>query len=202
VSLPGSVVPNEVELSWGAASDDVTASAGIVYLVYMSTSAGGEDFTKPTATTAAGATTFRVGGLAAGTHYYFVVRARDQAGNADANVVERSATPLQDTTPPEFAGAKSATATALVLASITVSWTAASDDVTPASQIVYDVYLATAAGQESFAHPTLTTAPGALNAVMGGLLPATTYFFVVRARDQAGNEEHNTIEVAATTPLL
>jgi chitodextrinase len=197
-----SMAPNEVELSWATASDDLTAGAAIVYLVYMSTSAGGEDFRVATATTSAGATSFRVGGLTPGTPYYFVVRARDQAGNLDANLVERVATPIADQAAPLFAGAKSATATALVLASITVTWNAASDNVTPANAIVYDVYIATAAGQESFGHPVLTTAGGAVSANVGGLLPATTYFFVVRARDQAGNQDSNTVEVAATTPVL
>jgi chitodextrinase len=194
--------PNEVELSWAAASDDLSAAAAIVYLVYTSTSAGGEDFHAATATTAAGATSLRVRGLTAGTRYYFVVRARDQAGNLDGNVVERAATALADQAAPVFGGAKSATATALVLASITVAWSAASDNVTPADAIVYDLYIATAAGKENFAHPVLTTPPGASMGVVGGLLPATTYFFVVRARDQAGNQDSNTVEVAATTPVL
>jgi chitodextrinase len=149
-----------------------------------------------------GATSFHVGGLTPGTRYYFVVRARDQAGNVDANTIERAATPIADKTPPLFAGAKSATATALVVATIVVAWNPASDDATPASEIVYNVYAATAAGQESFASPTLTTTPGATSAAVGGLLPATTYFFVVRARDQAGNEDANTVEVSATTPVL
>jgi chitodextrinase len=194
--------PYAVELSWAPASDDVTSNASIVYFVYMSTHAGGEDLHAPLATTAPGATSFHVGGLTAGTTYYFVVRARDQAGNIDGNTVERAATVLADHTPPLFAGAKSATATALVLASITLAWSPASDDVTPSKDIVYDVYSAGAAGKESFAHPTLTSPPGATSVDIGGLLPATTYFFVVRARDQAGNEDGNTVEVWATTPVL
>jgi len=194
------LVANAIDLSWAPATDNVTASDGIVYLVYRGATAGGEDFHAPVAMSPAGATSAQVGGLTPGTVYYFVVRARDQAGNIDANSVERSATPFADTTPPAFAGAKSAAATGLT--SIKVSWNAGSDDVTPAGKIVYDVYQALVGGHEDFAHPSATSAPGATSIAIGGLLPATSYYFVVRARDQAGNSDGNTVEVSATTPLL
>jgi hypothetical protein len=193
-------VANAVELSWTAAVDDITAPADMVYLAYAATSAGGEDFRTPTAISAAGVTTLHVGGLTAGMPYFFVVRARDQAGNIDMNHVERSATPFPDKTPPVFAGATNATATSLT--TIRVTWRPASDDVTPASRILYDVYSSLSSGHESFASPTTTSAPGAFSVDVGGLLPLTTYFFVVRARDQAGNSDANTVEVSASTPLL
>ena len=76
-------------LSWQAASDDHTTSAALVYDVYYATSAGTEDFTKPTWTTDLGATSFRTPGLPSHGTAYFVVRARDAAGNEDGNTREQ-----------------------------------------------------------------------------------------------------------------
>jgi hypothetical protein len=76
-------------LSWDAASDDVTPTKKIVYDIYQATTSGGEDFSTPTYTSAPGATTFATPPLATDAQFYFVVRARDQAGNSDANKVEQ-----------------------------------------------------------------------------------------------------------------
>jgi hypothetical protein len=76
-------------LSWEAATDDVTPSSKIIYNVYQATTAGGENFSQPTYTTPAGVTSFDTPQLPTGKTFYFVVRARDQAGNEDSNTVER-----------------------------------------------------------------------------------------------------------------
>ena len=193
--------PSSVSLAWSAATDNVTPSSQIVYLIYQAASPGGESFAAPTYTTAPGATSFAVGKLAVSTKYYFVVRARDAAGNVDGNTVEVSATTpaTADTTAPTFAGATSATASGNT---ITVAWSAASDAVTPTAQLVYLVYQASSAGGENYATPTYTTAPGATSYAVGGLAPNTPYYFVVRAQDQAGNISVNTKEVSATTMTI
>jgi hypothetical protein len=76
-------------LSWEAATDNVTPSSKIVYNVYQATTAGGENFSQPTYTTAAGVTSFDTPQLPSGKTFYFVVRARDRAGNEDSNTIER-----------------------------------------------------------------------------------------------------------------
>src|SRR5438309_3444236 len=76
-------------LTWDAATDDVSPSSTIVYLVYQANAPGSEDFSTPTYTTAAGATSFATPPLPADKPVYFVVRADDQAGNIDRNAVER-----------------------------------------------------------------------------------------------------------------
>jgi hypothetical protein len=76
-------------LGWDPATDDVTPSSEIVYDIYQATTPGGEDFSTPTYTTSAGATTFDSPPLPTDESFYFVVRARDQAGNRDSNTVER-----------------------------------------------------------------------------------------------------------------
>ncbi|MHB8690406.1 MAG: hypothetical protein ACYDHH_04105 [Solirubrobacteraceae bacterium] len=113
-----------------------------------------------------------------------------------------------DTTPPTFAGLQSAFACTPgpqrpgQTTPFTLTWQAATDDVTPSSQIVYDVYLATAAGGENFAQPTWTTGPGVTSYRTPGLASHGSFYFVVRSRDQAGNEDHNTVEVRGVDPCL
>ncbi|MCC7538193.1 MAG: fibronectin type III domain-containing protein [Deltaproteobacteria bacterium] len=188
--------PTAVSLSWSAATDDATPASGITYLVHHTMGAGPVDTTTPSATTAPGATSFVVTGLTTGADYSFVVRARDAAGNVDSNTAQRTVS-LADSTAPVFAGATSARAVGST--SIELSWTAANDDATPASSIVYLVYQATSAGAESFATPSVTTPAGVTGAMITGLSPDTAYFFVVRARDAAGNVDANTREVTART---
>lgn len=76
-------------LRWDPATDNVTPSAQIVYDIYQATKSGEEDFSSATYTVRHGATTFDTPPLSAETRYYFVVRARDRAGNRDSNQVER-----------------------------------------------------------------------------------------------------------------
>ena len=76
-------------LGWEAATDNVTPSTKIVYDIYQATSRGGEDFSSATYTARRGATSFATPALPADEVFYFVVRARDRAGNRDSNQVER-----------------------------------------------------------------------------------------------------------------
>ncbi len=103
---------------------------------------------------------------------------------------------------PTFAGLQSA-ATCIVLTpqpqprarSYRLAWTAATDPVTPSSQIVYDVYYSTTSGGEDFAQPTWTSPAGATSLTVSTGQNGAAYF-VVRARDQAGLEDQNTVERA------
>ncbi len=85
----GPVRSSSYRLTWQPATDNDTPSGAIVYDVYQATAPGGEDFSRPTYTTPAGATSFVTPGVPDDSAYYFVVRARDAAGNRDANTVER-----------------------------------------------------------------------------------------------------------------
>jgi hypothetical protein len=78
-------------LRWDEARDTVTATPALVYDIYEATSPGGERFASPTYTSTPGATSFTTTPLPTDTGRYFVVRARDRAGNRDANTVERQA---------------------------------------------------------------------------------------------------------------
>ena len=191
---------SSVSLAWNATTDDVSSPAEIDYLVFFALDPGGQDFGAPDLVVT-GQTSALVQDLDPATTYFFVVRARDAAGNTETNAVERSATtpPLPDTTPPDFDGLASATAESET--SVALSWSSATDDESPPAAIDYLVFAATTSGGQTFASPDAVIT-GELSTTVQELLPETTYFFVVRARDEAGNTEENTQERSATTPAL
>jgi hypothetical protein len=81
--------PSSYTLTWKAATDPVTPSAQIVYVIFVATQPGGEDYATPTYTTSAGATSYTTPGVPRAGALYFVVRARNAAGHEDTNTVER-----------------------------------------------------------------------------------------------------------------
>ena len=90
--IPGPIGPgiqSRYHLAWEAASDNKTPSRGIVYEIYQATSSGGENFSQPTYATKRGRLSFDTPPLASTEAFYFVVRARDRAGNEDTNTIER-----------------------------------------------------------------------------------------------------------------
>jgi hypothetical protein len=187
----------QVTVTWDPATDNTTPQPQIAYDIFAATTSGHEDFTTPTATFT-GVSVGVVTELKPSTTYYFVCRARDLSNNEDANTSERSATTPVDTTPPTFAGLSAITN--VTATSVQLNWLAATDPQTPSSEIVYDVFQATTAGGEAFtAAPTATSAPGATSISLSNLPPSSVLYWVVRARDLAGNEDTNTVELSATT---
>ncbi|MEA2220479.1 MAG: hypothetical protein QOJ35_3105 [Solirubrobacteraceae bacterium] len=106
----------------------------------------------------------------------------------------------RDTIPPTFAGIRSATTCVPGpmgggrTASYHLDWDSAADNRTPPGQIVYDVYQASTVGGEDFAAPTYVTAAGATSLDTPPLPTGQTVYFVVRARDRAGNSDANKAE--------
>jgi len=122
------------------------------------------------------------------------------AAAAAAGVSGAAGAVRADRTPPVFAGLRAAT-TCLAgpaggdrASSYRLVWAAARDESTRQRRIVYDVYQATTPGGEDFSTPTYTTAPGVTSFDTPQLPTATYFYFVVRARDRAGNEDSNTVE--------
>lgn len=102
-----------------------------------------------------------------------------------------------DRVAPSFAGATSAVATDST--TVRVCWSPATDTVTATTSLRYDVYQGAARGAETFSLPPQSSVVGALcTDVRVG--PGSTTCFVVRARDLAGNQERNAVEVCATAP--
>jgi hypothetical protein len=116
---------------------------------------------------------------------------------------------VPDRTPPVFAGLVSAVTCIpgpsggpTRTSSYRLTWTAATDEGTPTSGIVYDIYQASAPGGENFAAPTYTTDPGAVSFSTPLLPDDRAYTFVVRARDRAGNHDRNLVERRGTNLCL
>jgi hypothetical protein len=196
--LATTVSASSVDVVWTSAMDDSTTPSLIKYNVYASKTAGAQDFSKPPAGTFTGETHGLVEGLEPSTTYYFVCRAEDASGNEDANTGERSAKTSDDSSPPVFAGltaVKNVTSS-----SVDLEWAEATDDKTPQADIVYDVFQGAAAGGQDFTKPpAATSASGATTVTVSGLASRTKYYWVVRARDLAGNRDSNTVEQNATT---
>jgi hypothetical protein len=113
-----------------------------------------------------------------------------------------------DTTPPVFAGLTSAVTCTPgperpgETTPYHLSWDSAQDNVTPSARIVYDVFMSSTPGGEDFSHPSWTTAPGVTAFTTPPLPSADAVYFVVRARDQAGNEDDNTVERPGVDPCV
>lgn len=195
----GSITTTSMVLTWDPATDNITPPERIQYLIYISTTPGGQDFTNPNFVTDPGATSFMITGLNPNTTYYIVVRAKDERGNIDTNTTELPATTLlpPDTTAPVFEGIISATA--LSTTEISLLWNPATDDRTASADIVYLIYISTTSHGQNLSIPNFTTGRGITRYLISGLSPDTTYCFIGRAKDGAGNIDANTVEKCAKT---
>lgn len=189
---------NQVQLTWLAGSDDITTVPDLVYAIHVATSAS-QPFTEY-CRTPPGDLSIVLDLVTAGT-YYFRARAVDQAGNYSTDSgPELSASSTgggsPDVTAPTFAGLVSAS-TGVLSGTVDLSWAAATDDTTAQGNIVYEVSYASSPGQPFSVR--WVTAPGATSVTISGLFAATTYYFRVRARDEAGNVDANAVELSAVS---
>jgi len=162
-----------------------------------------------------GTTALLLPSAAAGSYYVLAcaddrrrVRETTETDNCRATARAVRVTAPGDRSPPVFAGLKSAT-TCIPgpvgqgrTAPYRLAWDPASDDVTPQSAIVYDVYQATRPGGEDFSTATYTTDPGAITFTTPPLSSTVAYYFVVRARDAAGNRDSNVVERMGVNPCV
>ena len=203
ISNATSVTPTSVDLTWGRATDAVSnQQAGITYLIYVSETTPVDTAGTPFMVVQ-GATSVTVGGLLSGKAYHFAAKARDQAGNITAATAERSATTLPadaaDTVAPDFSAAALQVVTDKTKpTTMSLSWTAATDT-SGAPNVRYLVCAAMAQsdcqGADFFRHVVATTSFGTVAATVQFLTVRTSYAFVVRAEDRAGN-------VAAAPPAV
>ncbi len=103
-----------------------------------------------------------------------------------------------DTNPPAFSGLESVenpgNGTALIL-----SWSPANDS-EGSLPITYNIYRSTSSGSQEFANPIASTTDTSY--IDTGLTTGTTYYYVVRAQDSAGNEDGNLVEMSGTPVTL
>ncbi len=83
--------------------------------------------------------------------------------------------------------------------SVTLDWADATDDLSAAGNIFYRIYVSPLPACFDLASPALTTAQGALQALVQGLAPRTEYAFLVSAVDEGSNESVNSTPINVTT---
>jgi hypothetical protein len=103
-----------------------------------------------------------------------------------------------DATPPVHAGLEDAVA--ISASHVLITWQIATDGSDPDLEAVYLIFKSTVSGSFDYAYPSHTSKPGETSYVISDLDPGTTYYFVVRAMDRAGNVAPNTTQQSATTP--
>jgi len=85
--------------------------------------------------------------------------------------------------------------------SVMLGWNPALDDFTPPEKMRYLVFISDTPGGEDFLNP-LTVLTGVDTYTLEGLSPGQTYYFIVRAVDEAGKNDGNTFEVEITLPTI
>ncbi|HVU56509.1 MAG TPA: fibronectin type III domain-containing protein [Puia sp.] len=153
--------------------------------IYQASKSGGPY--KLIAITGADVSTDTIAGLNAGTKYFWVIRAVNGNGAA-ATSNEASTTTSADTQAPTAPGDLSITAS--TYNGISLTWTAATDNVGVAA---YDIYVN---GTRLYSVPLDQT-----NFTVYSLNNGTSYTFVVKARDQAGNSSVASNQVSGE-PLI
>ena len=152
-----------------------STTSGVSYLVYRSTTSG---FTPSSANQigTTGATTYSDNGLAAGTTYYYVVKATNSSGTSPASNQAGATTQTITTVAPPT----NLTATASSASSISLSFTASTT-----SGVTYIIYRSTNSGFTASSANQVGTSSGTTYTDTG-LTGSTTYFYVVTATDSAG----------------
>lgn len=185
-----------IDLSWSKATDNYSAAGDITYSVYYSTSnnistvsemnSNGIRFLNASADIASCTVT----GLTPGTTYYFNIMVKDEFSLPAAYVAVSRATQA-DTTAPTV-GILSVSA--VTLTSVSLSWTAATDNYSTSLNTYYAVYYSTSDNISTIAD---AEANGILardyqnsprSHSITGLTPNTQYYFNVIAKDQYDNK--------------
>lgn len=168
------ITATSLTLTWNAPNDNIGVTGYDVYQNSVKIN------TDPIT-----ATSFEVTGLSQATTYNYFIRAFDSSGNISAN----SNTLTVSTADIEAPAAPTAlTASNITTTSLTLSWTAATDNVAVTG---YDVYR-NATKINSSPVTSTTYAVTALTA-------STAYSFYVQARDAAGNVSGNSNTISVTT---
>lgn len=187
-----------INVEWAAATDDNTPADKIAYDVWIALASGAQALGAQPTVTVVGATSVVIPQLTPNTTYFVICRARDDNQNRDANTAEKSAKTSDDATAPTFGGIDTLTFDATARTA-KLTWLAATDDRTTADKIVYAVYQRVGTNQYDFENPLQVTAANTLTVDLAGLKTNTVYSWVVRARDEALNEDANLQEKSGTT---
>ncbi len=195
-----SVVPGdscgEIDLAWAAAQSTCTPPGEISYNVYRA----GVPFFIPLAANrvhqGVGSTSLTDVGLEPGKTYYYVVRAEDSASGEDGNALKKSAAPpaSPDIGAPAFAGLQSA-APGPSCGEVLLAWGPALETCSP--PVAYDIHRSLVPGFVP-GPATLIASTFATGFVDTSVPPGTAHTYLVRARDDLGNQDANDVRVGVT----
>ena len=175
--VSSNLTQSSVTLLWTASTDNIAVSGYDVYRNGIKLN-----------TTPIAATTYDIAGLNAATAYQFYVNAKDAAGNTSVN-----SNTITVTTPDTQAPTTPAnlTASGITQTSLSLSWSAATDNVAVTG---YDVY--------RNGTKINTSVVTATTYAVTGLTASTSYIFYVQARDAAGNLSANSNTINVTTSAV
>jgi chitodextrinase len=178
----------QVDLAWTASTDNVGVTG---YQILRCTGSTCTTFAQVGTSTL---TSFSNTGLTASTTYRFRVRAVDAAGNVSGNssTVNATTAAAPDTTPPSVPAGLAAVAASPT--QISVSWTAATDNVGVTG---YQLERCSGSGCSAFAQ---IAAPTGTSFNDTALTASTSYSYRARAVDAAGNLGAYSLVASATTP--
>jgi hypothetical protein len=193
-----------IDLAWTAPGDDGSTGTAATYDVRYSTAtitAGNFSSAtavsgEPTPSVAGTAESMTVTGLSESTTYYFALKTSDEVPNESAisNVPSLATATSSDTTAPAAVTNLAVSSTTDTTASLT--WTAPGDDGSTGTATKYDVRYSTSTITEgnwssataATGEPTPSVAGTAEAMTVGGLSSSTTYYFAIKASDEALNE--------------
>ena len=200
ISYTNNTTGNSVTVNWGAASDDVTSQANLLYKVVRATSSAAIDTIAEANAIVSGSNLIMdwaentlsadAVGLVAGGTYYFSVLVKDTSENM--SLYSPAVVIMPDTVAPTVGlpiSYSNVTPT-----TITVSWGAASDNVTSPTQLQYKLVKAsTAAEIDTIAEADAISGSGLVLDWSANVLtsPATVSgvtYFAVLVKDLAGNK--------------
>ena len=196
-SAPGTLTATavssaEIDLSWGAATDNV----GIAnYQIWRCQGAGCSNYSQVGTTSNGTTTSFQDTGLSASTSYSYEVRAVDTSTNAGPySSTASGTTKTVDTQPPTAPG--TLTATAASSSEIDLSWGAATDDIGIGG---YRIDRCAGVGCTDFSHLVQLSGTGTTYHDMT-VSPSTSYSYQVRAIDTSSNLGPVSNVATASTP--
>jgi hypothetical protein len=190
--------PYSLTVSWAAATDDVDPQASLTYQLYRSlddniaTVADMLDYGTAVGSASTAITSREATGLAEDTTYYFNVLVQDTAGKQAA--YQMAPFDTEPDQPPAPGGSGVLADSDNAAYSLTVSWSAATDDVDPPSSLTYQLYRSLddniATVTDMLANGTEVGSPGAplTSREATGLTADTTYYFNVLVQDTAGKQ--------------
>ncbi|TMQ69859.1 MAG: hypothetical protein E6K81_13950 [Candidatus Eisenbacteria bacterium] len=210
------VTYNSVQLSWTASGDDsLTGTAARYDLRYSTSAITAANFagatpwaTTPTPTAAGTHQSVTVTGLQPNTTYWFAIKSGDEVPNWSgvSNIISRTTLTAPDTIRP--AQLANVAVTGSTETTVGLGWTAVGDDSLTGTAASYDVRYSTspitASNWGSATQATGEPAPAAAGTnqtfTVTGLTRQTTYYFAVKALDEAANPSALSNVPSATTP--